>query len=75
MNIPGSTDAELIAAWDRGRRAGLEEAREEGRKEGKAEALAIIRARISDLASIDDHWATHRLRALREIAEEIEAEE
>ena len=46
-----------------------------GKKEGKAEALAIIRARISDLASIDDHWATHRLRALREIAEEIEAEE
>ena len=55
--------------------AELEAAKKEGRKEGKAEALAIIRARISDLASIDDHWAAHRLRALREIAEEIEAEE
>ena len=37
MNIPGSIDAELRDAYNA------------GRKEGKAEALAIIRARISDI--------------------------
>ena len=62
MNIPGSIDAELRDAYDN------------GKKEGKAEAIAIIRARISYLASIDGDWAAHHFRALREIAEEIEAE-